>query len=370
MVPMRHRDYAVVFLKVESENQQVAECIRSLPGRKWSQTHQCWYLPEEKDLVSRLFKSLQGIAFLDYSMLQPMPVGQQKQASKVRTKNPSLPEDKATAIQQFEKHLQVQRYSQNTIEVYRDALRIFFHYFESKAIAEICNEDLVNFNSQYIIAGKRSSSYQNQMINAIKLYFNTLQNRRLEPELVRRPRRALVLPNVLNKEEVQKLLSCLSNVKHRCLLSLIYACGLRCGEALAIRLPDLDFQRQVLHIRQAKGNKDRMVPLSPKIIQLLHQYLELYKSSQWLFEGQRAGDPYDARSLQQVLKQAVAKAGLTKPVTLHWLRHSYATHLLDSGTNLRFIQELLGHNSSRTTEIYTHVSTGSLQKIISPFESL
>lgn len=132
----------------------------------------------------------------------------------------------------------------------------------------------------------------------------------------------------------------------------------------------IDSNRKIVLLKNAKGNKDRMVPLSMKILEMLRAYYKIYKPTVYLFEGQVAGMPYEARSLQHVLKQALAKAKITKPVTLHWLRHSYATHLLESGTDLRYIQELLGHSSSRTTEIYTHVSTKSIQQIKSPFDDL
>jgi len=123
-------------------------------------------------------------------------------------------------------------------------------------------------------------------------------------------------------------------------------------------------------LKNAKGKKDRIVPLSNKILLMLRDYYKIYKPKTWLFEGQNKGDQYNNRSLQQILKYALQKTGITKPVTLHWLRHSYATHLLESGTDLRYIQELLGHNSSKTTEIYTHVSTKSIQQIKSPFDDL
>ena len=154
------------------------------------------------------------------------------------------------------------------------------------------------------------------------------------------------------------------------MLSLIYSCGLRCGELLALKLIHIDSLRNIVLLKNAKGQKDRIVPLSPKILNMLRDYYSIYKPKKNLFEGQVAGIPYDSRSLQQVLKQALHKAHLTKPATLHWLRHSYATHLLESGTDLRYIQELLGHNSSKTTEIYTHVSTKSIQQIKSPFDNL
>lgn len=154
------------------------------------------------------------------------------------------------------------------------------------------------------------------------------------------------------------------------MLSLIYSCGLRCGELLALQPHHIDSKRNIVFIKQSKGKKDRIVPLSPKVLLLLRDYYKAYRPKTYLFEGQRVGCPYDARSLQLTLKQALQKAGINKPVTLHWLRHSYATHLLESGTDLRYIQELLGHNSSRTTEIYTHVSTKSIQLIKSPFDDL
>lgn len=154
------------------------------------------------------------------------------------------------------------------------------------------------------------------------------------------------------------------------MLCLIYSCGLRCGELLALKPVHIDSKRNVVLIKNAKGQKDRIVPLSPKILEMLREYYKTYQPSVFLFEGQIKGNPYDARSLQQVLKQSLKKADIQKPVTLHWLRHSYATHLLESGTDLRYIQELLGHSSSKTTEIYTHVSTKSLQQIKSPFDDL
>ena len=159
------------------------------------------------------------------------------------------------------------------------------------------------------------------------------------------------------KEDVKKILEAHSNFKHRVMLSLIYACGLRRSELLNLKANDIDSDRGLLFIKQSKGKKDRMVPLSIKTIQLLREYYKIYKPEVWFFEGQKKGEQYSAESLQSVLKQALVKSKITKPATLHWLRHSYATHLLEAGTDLRYIQELLGHKSSRTTEIYTHLDT-------------
>lgn len=154
------------------------------------------------------------------------------------------------------------------------------------------------------------------------------------------------------------------------MLSMIYSCGLRRSELINLKITDIDSNRNIVIIRQSKGKKDRIVPLSLKILELLRLYYSIYKPKIWLFEGQNGNEKYSDHSLQSVLKQALAKVKITKPVSLHWLRHSYATHLLENGTDLRYIQELLGHNSSKTTEIYTHVSTKSLQQIKSPFDDL
>ena len=187
---------------------------------------------------------------------------------------------------------------------------------------------------------------------------------------MQRPRREHKLPNVLSKEEVKAIIEALTNTKHRTMLSLIYACGLRRSELLNLKIGDVDSKRYMLIIRNSKGYKDRQVPISDKTIEMLREYYKMYKPKIGLFEGQKIAEKYSERSLEQILKKVLLKARIAKPVTLHWLRHSYATHLLESGTDLRYIQELLGHKSSKTTEIYTHVSQKSLQNIKSPFDDL
>ena len=262
------------------------------------------------------------------------------------------------------------RYSTSTIKTYTDALKSFLTFYRLKAISEITNEDVNVYNNEYILKNKLSSSYQNQIVNAIKLYFKTVRETKIDIEKVHRPKKERLLPNVLSKEEVKLILDAHSNIKHKMMLSLIYSCGLRSGALIALRPVHIDSKRNIVLLKNAKGKKDRIVPLSPKILEMLSVYYQMYKPKIYLFEGQKKGTPYDSRSLQQVLKQALQKVNISKPVTLHWLRHSYATHLLESGTDLRYIQELLGHNSSKTTEICTHVSTHSIQQIKSPFDEL
>lgn len=272
-------------------------------------------------------------------------------------------------MDQFIDWLKSRRYSPNTIKVYMESLRTFISFCE-KDVAEITNADVQRFNSEYIIAKGLSPSFQNQCINAVKLYFRIQHSKNLNPDLIYRPKRSKPLPNVMSKEEVKLLLTRTQNVKHRMMLSLIYSCGLRSGELIRLLPVHIDSNRMLVIIKSGKGRKDRIVPLSEKILEQLREYFKTYRPVKYLFEGQKVGEPYDARSLQQVLKQAVVRAGIAKPVTLHWLRHSFATHLLESGTDLRYIQELLGHSSSKTTEIYTHVSTHVIGKIRSPFDSL
>ena len=335
----------------------------------------CWYLPRNDFNLSFFLNNFCQLAWIDYSGLKenpirliPEPLKNQQVISEIKSR--ILPEETQVQIHRFREWMQQKRYSANTIKTYTEAIGTFLKYFSQKTILEISNADLLDFNSHYIIKKGYSSAYQNQVINGVKLFFTFARSLKFEVEKAERPRREHKLPNVLSKEEIKLILEAHSNIKHKTMLSLIYSCGLRCGELIALKPENIDSKRNLIHINLAKGKKDRIVPLSSKILAMLREYYQKYKPETWLFEGQTVGTQYDDRSLQQVLKQALKKTGIKKPVTLHWLRHSYATHLLESGTDLRYIQELLGHKSSKTTEIYTHVSTKSIQNIISPFDNL
>ncbi|WP_035670805.1 site-specific integrase [Flavobacterium sp. 83] len=326
------------------KNQDLIARIKQIEGARWSQQKTVWHLPDTVENRER-FK------------IEP-------QANSL----PSL--EGMEQIEKFKQWLRSKRYSESTITTYSEALKSFLIFYREKPIAEINNEDVIIYNNDYILKNKLSASYQNQITNAIKLYFKTIKNTKIEVDKIHRPKRAKLLPNVLSKEEVKSILNAHSNIKHKTMLSLIYSCGLRRGELLNLKPADIDSKRGIVIIRQSKGKKDRIAPLSPKILEMLREYYIGYKPKTWLFEGQNNNTKYDERSLSNVLKQALTKSRISKPVSLHWLRHSYATHLLESGTDLRYIQELLGHSSSKTTEIYTHVSTKSLQQIKSPFDDL
>jgi len=270
----------------------------------------------------------------------------------------------------FKNYMNYRRYSENTIKTYSDALEVFFRFFQNKNLESLTIEDIIQFNNDYILRKNLSSSYQNQVINAVKLFYRNRFNKTMEVDFIQRPRREKRLPNVLSKEDVKSILEAPTNLKHRAMLSLIYACGLRRSELLNLTLTDILSKRNLLFIRQSKGKKDRVVPIGNKLIEMLRDYYKAFKPKTWLFEGQFPSTKYSEKSLENVLKQSLTKTKISKKVSLHWLRHSYATHLLENGTDLRYIQELLGHSSSRTTEIYTHVSTLNLQQIRSPFDDL
>lgn len=316
--------------------------IKKLEDARWSQTLKAWHVPDNEENRKRFKLELPIV----------------------------LSEIHLQKIEQFKRWLSSKRYSPNTIKTYSEALHTFLKYYHDKPIEQITNEDVIGFNNDYILKNNFSSSFQNQVVNSIKLFFSQIQGANINVELVHRPKREKLLPNVLSKEEIKQILNAPTNIKHKAMLSLIYACGLRRSELLNLKPNDIDSKRGIIIIRQAKGKKDRIAPLSEKILVMLREYYQSFKPITWLFEGQEIGNQYSEKSLESVLKQALAKCKITKPVSLHWLRHSYATHLLENGTDLRFIQEILGHKSSKTTEIYTHVSTKSLQKIKSPFDDL
>jgi integrase/recombinase XerD len=348
--PVEHRGEKRLLL-IFTNRPDWNERVRKLVGVRWSKTHRAWHLPDNEHYRNLLHVPI------------PEPIYTPKDSHIFAEGSPEK-------IEELTRWMRSKRYSESTIGTYTDALKTFFKYFHDKKIEDITNEDVIAYNNDYILKHNYSSSFQNQNVNSLKLFFAIVKGAKIETDKIHRPRREHKLPNVISKQEVKQLLTALTNIKHTAMLSLIYSCGLRCSELLGLHIEDIDANRNLLIIRQAKGKKDRLAPLSDKTIELLRQYFQLYRPKKYLFEGQYKGSPYDARSLQNVLKQALAKTEINRPVTLHWLRHSYATHLLEAGTDLRYIQEILGHRSSKTTEIYTHVSTKSIRNITSPFDNL
>jgi len=356
-------------------NTAINDQLRKTTQALWSQSMKCWYIGRDNFNLSSFFANFSELAWIDYRGLKENPVTtqddrQKRQQINNEIKSRKLQDETQKQIQRFRDWMQQKRYSPNTIKTYSEAISTFLKYFHYKTTSVITNADLIDFNSNYIIKNGYSSAYQNQVINGVKLFFSFARSLKFDIEKTERPRREHKLPNVLSKQEVATILGAPPNVKHKTMLSLIYACGLRRSELLNLKPENIDSKRHLLVILNAKGKKDRVVPISDKVIEMLREYYKVYKPKIWLFEGQKQGEKYSEKSIQSVLKQALENARISKPVTLHWLRHSYATHLLESGTDLRYIQELLGHKSSKTTEIYTHVTEKSIQKIKSPFDDL
>ena len=358
-------------------NSDLIRQLKAHTAARWSTTMECWYIPCH-EFHPEKFKQIFGKDYYLHAtsqnatlILSEVKKGREGTGRKYNTGLFARPDpEKEKKIELFRAWMISKRYSSSTVKIYCESIQSFFRFFKEKKIEAIENADLVDFNNRFILANGYSSTLQNQVVNALKLFYSRMEGTQLQIDQLERPRRSHPLPNVLSKEEVAAILQAPVNIKHRAMLSLIYACGLRRSELLNLKLGDVDSKRGLLLIRMAKGKKDRVVPISAKVIEMLRFYYKIFKPMVWLFEGQVIGEQYSEQSLQSVMKQSISKAKIRKPVTLHWLRHSYATHLLESGTDLRFIQELLGHKSSKTTEIYTHVSTQSLKKIKSPFDDL
>lgn len=341
---IEHRKQKRIAVWYENDAELISR-FRKLDDARWSSSLKVWHIPDN-------------------------PQNRIKFKLPLKETSVGIGLDKIAEIETFKKYLNTKRYSTNTVKTYSEALQVFLFHYKDKVISQINNEDVVTFYHDYILEKKLSSSFQNQVVNALKLYFKTIRETAINIDKIYRPKGEKLLPNVLSKDEIKKILDAHSNIKHKAMLCMIYSCGLRRSELLNLKPSDIDSKRNLVIIRQAKGKKDRIAPLSPGILNLLREYYKSHKPLTFLFEGRDAGTRYDERSLSGVLKQALAKASIKKPVSLHWLRHSYATHLLESGTDLRYIQEILGHKSSKTTEIYTHVSTKSLQNVKSPFDDL
>ncbi len=273
------------------------------------------------------------------------------------------------ALKLLESYLSEQRYSRHTIKTYLSQLEYFFKYCQPALPSDINNEDFRAFMEEHIMILGYSASFQNQVITAIKTYYSLIPESDFDIELIKRPRKSRPLPQVFSKEEVKRILNSTRNLKHRLILWITYSCGLRRSEVVNIRLSDLNRERGILHIRFGKGNIDRVVPVSEKVWEKIEEYRDSYHPIIWLFEGQKGGQ-YTTSSVYHVFKAALSRAGIYREVGIHSLRHSYATHLHETGLDIRYIQELLGHQSSRTTEIYTHVSRRHLVQIKSPIDDL
>lgn len=328
--------------------------IKSFPGRLYSKTHGCWYIPYSADGMALLKKRLE----VPSVVVSPSDIQQPKQTNRGIV----LPEG-------YHDQLIRVRYSPATVGTYESQMRKFLEWLQPRGI-EALNDEVINKYQLYLAADRRVSiSTQNTAINAIKFYLEKVHRGERKVYYVDRPMKETKLPRVLSQEEVKALISVTKNVKHRCMLMVLYATGIRRSELLNLRWKDFDEERLQLFVDGGKGRKDRMTIVSRSVLTYIRHYMKLYKPVDFLFEGQ-SGGAYSARSLTKVIHHAEGVAGINKNVSAHVLRHSFATHLLEQGVDLRYIQVLMGHENSKTTERYTHVTTKGFSRIKSPLDSL
>jgi integrase/recombinase XerD len=279
------------------------------------------------------------------------------------------PENSVGLFEVLRRELKLRNYSYKTLKAYRSCLRSFIKYFSPRHPRELSNEDIRRYLLYLIEEKHYSAGSINQAFNAIRFLYVELYKRPLVIAGVPRPLKEKKLPNVLSQEEVLRIFECVDNLKHKTLLMLIYSAGLRVGESVKLKVSDIDSKRKMIHIHDAKGRKDRYTLLSDAVLVMLREYYKEYRPKEYLFEGAAGRKHLSERSVEHVFERAVKAARIVKPISLHGLRHSFATHLLESGVDLRYIQELLGHNSSKTTEIYTHVSKRQIEKIRNPLDN-
>jgi site-specific recombinase XerD len=272
-------------------------------------------------------------------------------------------------INDFRNLLSIKRYSYRTIKAYANAIQVFLSAFPGREPTEIKISEIEKFINSKVIDKNISQSYQKVLVSAIKMFFNDLLRKNYQLNYLFPDRYERKLPDVLDKSEVQQIIQSIQNLKHQAIISLIYSAGLRLNEVINMKLNDIDSKRMLIKVRQGKGKKDRYVMLSEKMLFLLREYYKTYKPKEYLFEGQKGGK-YSARSVQSIFQQALHQSGINKKASVHTLRHSFATHLLESGTDIRVIQQLLGHSSIKTTQVYTQISNASISRIKSPLDTL
>ena len=367
-----HIDVKVVDYKGETRvglyclyDRKIAAHIKKFPGAQWSQTLCCFHVPVRAALKRDLIRHFRGIVWVNLKAL-PAGFGFLKVPAAAPKRALALTVDHQLEV--LKRYMVGRRYAPNSIDVYMDVLRSFALDTGLEDALQLTLASISAYNHNIVHDSKHSSSYQNQWINALKLWLKSL-NAGIDLGGIERPIRRCRLPVVLSKGEVGTLLRLTGNLKHRFLLSFTYGTGMRIGEVLSLHCTDIDPDRKLVHIRLGKGLKQRYVPIGSGLLQLYNQYKEVYKPVRYVFEG-GSGKAYSPRSAQLVLKSGLKKAGIHKPASLHTLRHSYATHLLESGIGLRIIQEILGHNSPKTTMLYTHVSEVTLGSVHSPVEDM
>lgn len=325
--------------------------MRSIEGSQWYPTERQWSVPLDRDILERLQTGFAGSHF----EIDP----------RIGSYLNSLSD-----IELVRRELRLSNYSHQTSKAYSSCLRIFARHLLPKQLADVTKEDIRGFLLNLMEQKQYSAASINQMINALRFLHVEIYKRPMLLEDIPRPMKERKLPNVLSREEVKRIVETVANPKHKALLMVTYAGGLRLKEVVSLMIQDIDSGRNMTHIRGGKGRKDRYTLLGDAALAALREYWKAYRPQKWLFEGQTPGKPLSKKTAEEVFTQAARRAGIRKHVTFHSLRHSFATHLHEAGVDIRYIQELLGHSSTKTTEIYTHVSQRKVEQMQSPLDRL
>jgi site-specific recombinase XerD len=360
--------YPTIFLEQKSHKKELrlllkfdyhSELInltKKLEGSKWSQTMQCWHLHFSKENIALVTASFKEFTSINLDKLPKKELFR-------RNLNPA----EKTLLNNFYLFLKGKRYSKSTIQTYTFFVADFVNFYTKKPLEEITNRDVELFIEKVFIERNYSVSSQRQFVSALKIFIIFYPHTKINDLVLERPKRSRKLPSVLSQEEVLSIIQSTRNLKHRAILALIYSCGLRISELINLKLTDFHLERKQLIVKNGKGRKDRYVSLADSFLPLLSNYYHSYKPAIYFVEGQNGGT-YSAESVRQFLKKSCLKAQIKKNVTPHTLRHSYATHLLENGVDIRYIQSLLGHAKPETTMIYTHVKRKDLMAIQNPLD--
>ena len=345
--------------------------VHAMNGIKYSEKYSMHYLPNTKQNLALIFETFKGVAWVNgkhFFNNKPTHIGYDKPQIE-KFKDPKrLPTKTRQCPESYLKKLSIRRYAQRTVDIYVSMFTTFINDFPQRELMSI-NEDEIRDYLNDLVKQGRSDSYLNLMINSIKFYYEVVEGMPNRFYSIERPRKAKRLPKVLSQQEVNQMIVHTKNLKHRCIISLLYSAGLRLSELLNLKVEDIDSSRMMIRVFEAKGRKDRFTVLSESLLDDLRQYYIQYTPKMFLIEGLK-GEKYSSTSTGKIIKAAAQRAGIRRKVTPHMLRHSFATHLLENGTDIRYIQTLLGHSSTLTTEIYTHVAINHLQHIKSPLDSL
>ena len=328
---------------------------------KWQKEEKIWLMPYLPDYWKKFKQAFEN----QYNIYNDVIVVKR---TNIHKKKISLTDN--TPLLRMEQELKYKRYSPATIHLYLSELHKFLVFIAEEDLSkEMYEERIKQYILQMIATANYSESSQNSTINALKFYFEKVKKYPRAYIEIPRPKPKLQLPNVLSQAEIKRLLDSTQNPKHRLILMIIYAAGLRISEVTRLRIHDLHKDTKRIFVKCSKGKKDRYSLLSDKVLEALDNYMATYTPRYWLFEGQDGGQ-YATRSIQAIYRQAVDKAQVNPFTTVHTLRHSFATHLLENGMDIRYIQQLLGHSSTKTTEIYTHITHKAAQNFISPLDFL